>query len=77
MTNRQGRWIVSGLFGLAMGLSTGCQTWVPDACMTLPSPNYLLHPPQYVPPSPPYPLPRELKSQTDAAASIYSNQKQF
>ena len=31
--------------------------------MTLPSPHYLEHPPQYFPPSPPYPLPRELASQ--------------
>jgi hypothetical protein len=69
MTIRQGRWIVAGLLGLALGLSTGCQTWVPEAAMTLPSPNYLLHPPQYIRPSPDYPLPRELKSLTDAAAA--------
>lgn len=67
MTTRQGRWIVAGLLGLGLGLSTGCQTWVPEAAMTLPSPNYLNHPPQYIPPSPPYPLPNELKSLTEAA----------
>lgn len=76
MSNRQGRWIVAGLLGLAMGLSTGCQTWVPEACMTLPSPNYLDHPPQYIPPSPVYPLPRELKSLTDAQAAQQQSLRQ-
>jgi MraZ protein len=33
-----------------------------------PSPRYLQHPPQYFPPSPPYPLPRESSSQEAAAA---------
>jgi hypothetical protein len=47
--------------GLGFGTLSGCQTWV--AGMTLPSPRYLQHPPQYFPPSPPYPLPRELASQ--------------
>jgi hypothetical protein len=56
------------LTGLGLGLATlsGCQTNV--AGMTLPSPHYLDHPPQYIPPSPPYPLPRELASQE----AIYS-----
>lgn len=76
MTTRQGRWIVAGLLGLAMGLSTGCQTWVPQTGQTLPSPNYLDHPPQYFPPSPDYPLPRELKSLTDAAAAQQAGLRQ-
>ncbi|MEI7688248.1 MAG: hypothetical protein WCL32_24855 [Planctomycetota bacterium] len=76
MTTRQGRWIVAGLFGLAMGLSSGCQTWVPEAGMTLPSPNYLDHPPQYTPPSRPYPLPRELKSLSEAQAAQQQNLRQ-
>jgi hypothetical protein len=76
MTTRQGRWLVTGLFGLAMGLTTGCQTWVPEAGMTLPSPDYLHHPPQYIRPSPDYPLPRELKSQTDAAAAFQNGLRQ-
>jgi hypothetical protein len=45
----------------------GCQTNM--AGMTLPSPRYLEHPPQYIPPSPPFPLPRELASQEAAAAA--------
>jgi len=48
-----------GLSLVLAGLS-GCQTWV--AGTTLPSPNYLKHPPQYFPPSPPFPLTRELAS---------------
>ncbi len=76
MNTRQGRWIVAGLFGLAMGLTTGCQTYVFETGQTLPTPNYLSHPAQYFPPSPVYPLPRELKSLTDAAAAQQSTQRQ-
>ncbi|MCS6851659.1 MAG: hypothetical protein NZ700_10890 [Gemmataceae bacterium] len=46
--------------GLLVAGLTGCQTWVPTTGQTLPSPRYLQHPPQYLPPSPPFPLPREL-----------------
>jgi hypothetical protein len=56
---------VAGL-GLALAALSGCQTWV--AGMTLPSGRYLQHPPQYFPPSPAFPLTRELASQ-DAAWS--------
>ena len=49
------------VLGSGLGALSGCQTNV--AGMTLPSPHYLDHPPQYIPPSPPYPLPRELASQ--------------
>ena len=56
----------SGL-GLALLALSGCQTWM--AGMTLPSGRYLEHPPQYFPPSPPFPLPRELASQEAAAAA--------
>ena len=52
--------------GLVLTALSGCQTWT--AGMTLPSPRYLQHPPQYFAPSPPYPLPRELASQDRAAA---------
>ena len=54
---------------LSVSLVSGCQTWVPETGQTLPSPNYLEHPPQYIPPSSPYPLPRELKALTDAQAA--------
>jgi hypothetical protein len=42
---------------MAGGL-TGCQTWI--AGMTLPSGYYMQHRPQYFPPDPVFPLPREL-----------------
>ncbi|HEY7153691.1 MAG TPA: hypothetical protein VH575_07010 [Gemmataceae bacterium] len=61
----------SGLRSAGLGLAflalSGCQTWV--AGMTLPSGRYLEHPPQYIPPSPPFPLSRELTSQEAAAAA--------
>jgi hypothetical protein len=57
---------LSGL-GFALLTLSGCQTWV--AGMTLPTGHYLWHPPQYIPPSPPFPLPRELSSQEAAAAA--------
>ena len=61
----------SGLRSAALGLAllalSGCQTWI--AGMTLPSGRYLEHPPQYIPPSPPFPLSRELASQEAAAAA--------
>jgi hypothetical protein len=48
----------------ALGLSaTGCQTNFGG--MTLPSPRYLQHQPQYFPEEPTFPLPRELATQTD------------
>jgi hypothetical protein len=51
--------IVLGLGLLLAGL-TGCQTWTYSSGMTLPSGHYLQHMPQYIPPSPDYPLEREL-----------------
>jgi hypothetical protein len=60
--------------GLAVGLGLwlaavgGCQTWVPETGQTLPSGWYLQHPPQFIPPSPRFPLPRELAHLEDAAA---------
>ena len=63
---RQTRW---GLLGLAwvLAAATGCQTWIGG--MTLPSGHYLEHPPQYIPPSPPYPLTRELSHQEETLAA--------
>jgi hypothetical protein len=53
--------------GLALAATTGCQTNV--AGMTLPSGHYLQHPPQYFPPSPAFPLQRELASMEAQAAA--------
>jgi hypothetical protein len=45
---------------------TGCQTTPAGfGGMTLPSPHYLEHYPQYFPPDPPFPLQRELDSMQD------------
>ena len=54
-------WLGGAVLALA-GL-TGCQTWFGG--MTLPSGRYLEHYPQYFPPDPYHPLPRELASQQD------------
>jgi hypothetical protein len=63
---RRPLWCLVAL-GLALGSSSGCQTWV--AGMTLPTGHYLEHPPQYFPPSPAFPLTRELASQEAVAAA--------
>jgi hypothetical protein len=54
------------LGGLVLSLAAcGCKQWVASA--DLPSPRYLEHPPEYIPPSPPYPLSRDLASQEAVA----------
>jgi hypothetical protein len=58
MTMNRRRSACLGAVGLTVALLSGCQTWTSG--MTLPSPYYLEHPPQYFPPSPPFPLPNEL-----------------
>src|SRR5947199_7960732 len=65
---KNARWPACCLAGLGLALSAlgGCQTWTSG--MTLPSGRYLEHPPQYFPPSPPFPLARELASQERANA---------
>jgi hypothetical protein len=57
---------VAGL-GLALTAVSGCQTNV--AGLTLPSPRYLEHQAQYFPPSPAFPLSRELARQEEIAAA--------
>lgn len=59
LSMRQG--IMLGM--LAVIGASGCQTNYGG--MTLPSPHYLKHPPQYFPPDPAFPLQRELDSMTD------------
>jgi hypothetical protein len=63
------QWLLGLGLGLGLGLVSGCQTWVPEAGLTLPTGHYLRHPPQYIPPSPPYPLPKELATLEEAAAA--------
>jgi hypothetical protein len=59
------RWLAGlmGILGIALTALTGCQTWYGG--MTLPSPRYLDHFPQYFSPDPSHPLPRELADQED------------
>jgi hypothetical protein len=61
------------LAGVALGLAvlSGCQTNV--AGMTLPSGYYLQHPPQYIPQTPRFPLPRELDQQETVANAPGAN----
>ena len=67
MRNKR-RWLASVAAALGVGVAvTGCQTSVGG--MTLPSPRYLEHYPQYFSPDPPFPLPRELASQEDPDGS--------
>jgi hypothetical protein len=66
VVRRRPLWSLVGL-GLALAATSGCQTWF--AGMTLPSGRYLEHPPQYFPPSPFFPLTRELASQEAVLAA--------
>jgi hypothetical protein len=54
--------------GLGLTAISGCQTHVMEAGLTLPTGWYLQHQPQYIPPTPEYPLPRELANLQDASA---------
>ena len=58
------RGVLAGFAALA-GLA-GCQTYYGGG--TYPTPRYLEHPPTYIPPSPPFPLARELATQQTIAA---------
>jgi hypothetical protein len=60
MTNRSlwPMWLAVAL-GLTLGGIGGCQTYFPETGQTLPSGYYLHHQPQYIPPTPPFQLPRE------------------
>lgn len=70
MNRRMVRLMLAGAT-VVLAASTGCQTWT--AGMTLPSGRYLEHPPQYFPPSPAFPLSKELatmEKQQAAAAGV-------
>ena len=67
------RWMVRGMAGLGVAVTslTGCQTYPAGfGGMTLPSPHYLKHYPQYFPPDPPFPLQRELDSMQNAEGLV-------
>jgi hypothetical protein len=67
MQGIRGRHVLAASILFLAGIS-GCQTWNPEAGLTLPSGHYLRHPPQYIPPSPQYPLPRETAALEEALA---------
>ncbi len=54
--------------GLLLAALVGCQTQIPGTQQTLPSGHYLEHPPQYIPPSPAFPLAREEATQAAISA---------
>jgi hypothetical protein len=62
-TNRTRAGRLAAALGVALTGLCGCQTYYGG--MTLPSPRYLDHYPQYFPPDPSHPLPRELGSMED------------
>jgi hypothetical protein len=64
---RKRRWAALYLIGAGLGLTSGCQTWVPVPGLTLPSGHYLEHPPTYIPESGPFPLPMELAHMQEGA----------
>jgi len=70
MTTRTRAMITGVLLGLSA--ASGCQTYNMETGMTLPSGFYLRHPPQYFPPSPPFPLSKELETLEEAAARVNS-----
>lgn len=64
---RRWPWLLASGFALTLTTLTGCQTYFPEAGLTLPTGHYLRHPPQYFPPTPDYPLPRELSHLEEAS----------
>lgn len=69
MLGRQKRWIVRGVSGLVLSLTlSGCQTYFGG--MTLPSPHYLKHYPQFLATDPAFPLQRERDSMLDPEGAI-------
>jgi hypothetical protein len=63
VTKRQ--WLAKLTAGLSIALSGVCGCQTNYGGMTLPSPRYLEHYPQYFPPDSSHPLPRELASMED------------
>jgi len=59
------RGVLAGVL-LALAALAGCQTYYGGG--TYPTPRYLEHAPQYIPPSPPYPFPREQATMAAIAA---------
>jgi hypothetical protein len=52
-------WLGAVALALILAVNSGCQTYFTPTGQTLPSGYYLLHPPQYIPDSPRFPLAKE------------------
>jgi hypothetical protein len=65
--NRRWTSLATFVAGISVTVATGCQTHFGG--MTLPSPRYLDHYPQYFTPDPEFPLQRELNSMLDPEAA--------
>jgi hypothetical protein len=52
-------WLGAVALALTLAVNSGCQTYFTPTGQTLPSGYYLLHPPQYIPDSPRFPLAKE------------------
>jgi hypothetical protein len=61
-------WLLAVAFALGLTLTSGCQTYFIETGQTLPSPEYLRHPPTFIPPTPAFPLAKEQSSLEQAAA---------
>ena len=63
-------WFKGAALGMGVALTslTGCQTYYGG--MTLPSPHYLKHSPQYFTPDPTFPLQRELDSMQEPDGAL-------
>lgn len=69
MNARNKKWLGLGMFAFTLTALNGCQTYMPESGLTLPTGRYLQHPPQYIPPSPMFPLQKELSSMEASAAA--------
>jgi hypothetical protein len=64
---RQRPWWLAVALALTLSTLSGCQTYFWETGQTLPTGWYLRHPPQFIPPTPQFPLPNEEADLTRAA----------
>ncbi len=69
---RKSEWLAI-VAGMILCWTSGCQTYFPETGQTLPSGYYLKHQPQYVPPSPAFPLPKEEAGLEQANSNAAAN----
>jgi len=62
-------WCAAVTVAVGLSVQSGCQTQQPETLMTLPSPDYLRHYPQYIPRTPLFPLPQEQAHLEQAAVA--------